>query len=57
MDPCVIASLERLETEDEIRKRKEDEEKRAAADKGAKKKAAPAKGAPAHDPSDDPQMV
>lgn len=56
VNPCVIASMERLETEDEIRKRKEDEEKRAAADK-TKKKAPPAKGAPQHDPSDDPQMV
>jgi hypothetical protein len=38
-------------------KRKENEEKRAAADKGAKKKAPPAKGAPVHDPSDDPQLL
>lgn len=55
--PCVIASMERLETEEEIKKRKEEAETRAAADKGSKKKAAPAKGGAAHDPSDDPQML
>ena len=49
--------MARLETEDEVRKRKEDEEKRLAAEKGAKKKAPPAKGAPVHDPMDDPQMI
>jgi hypothetical protein len=55
---CVIASMQRLETEDEIKKRKEEEEKKAAAEKGAKKKAAPAKGAvPVEDPSDKPQLV
>ena len=57
ISPCVIASMSRLETEDEVRKRKEDEEKRLAAEKGGKKKAPPAKGAPAHDPMDDPQMI
>lgn len=50
---CVIASMQRLETEDEV-KEKEEEEKKAAAEKGAKKKAPPPKGAPVHDPSDDP---
>ena len=35
---CVIASMQRLETEDEIKKRKEEEEKKAAAETGAKKK-------------------
>ena len=55
---CVIASMQRLETEDEIKKRKEEEEKKAAAEKGAKKKAPPAKGAvPVEDPSDKPQLI
>lgn len=50
---CVIASTERMETEDEVKKRKEDEEEKALiANKGKKK--APPKGAPVHDPMDDP---
>lgn len=42
-----IAYDERLETEEEVRKRKEEAEKLAAGDKNAKKKPPPAKGAPA----------
>lgn len=57
VNACVIASIQRLETEDEIKKRKEEEEKKAALEKGGKKKPAPAKGAPVHDPSDDPQVL
>jgi regulator of protease activity HflC (stomatin/prohibitin superfamily) len=41
-----IAYDERMETEEEVRKRKEEAEKNAAADKNAKKKPPPAKGAP-----------
>jgi hypothetical protein len=56
--PVVIASMQRLETDEEIKKRREDEEKKAALDKGAKKKAPPAKGkgveVPVADPADDP---
>ena len=57
VDACVIASMQRLETEEEVKKRKEEEEEKAAQQKGGKKKAAPAKGAPVHDPSDDPQLI
>jgi hypothetical protein len=50
--------MQRLETEEEIKKRREEEERKAALDKGAKKKAAPAKGkgaeVPVVDPADDP---
>ena len=49
--------MERLESEAMVAKRKEVAEKTAAADKGAKKKAAHAKGAPATDPVDEPQLV
>ena len=53
-----IAYDERMETEEEVRKRKEEAEKIAAADKNAKKKAPPAKGAPVQaDPLDEPQVV
>lgn len=55
-EPKVIAYQERLETESEVARRKEAAEKAAAADKGAKKKA-PAKGAPATDPADEPQIL
>lgn len=55
-EPKVIAYQERLETEAEIAKRKEAAEKAAAADPKAKKKA-PAKGAPADDPADKPQLL
>ena len=57
VNTTVIASMQRLETEDEVKKRKEEEEKKAAAEKGGKKKPAPAKGQPVHDPSDDPQVL
>ncbi len=57
VNACVIASMQRLETEEEVKKRKEEDEKKAAAEKGAKKKAPPPKGAPVHDPSDDPQIL
>lgn len=54
---CIDYS-ERLETEEEVKKRKEEAEKLAAADKNAKKKPAPAKGAPVQaDPMDEPQML
>ena len=53
-----IAYDERLETEEEVKKRKEEAEKLAANDKNAKKKAPPAKGAPAQtDPLDEPQVL
>jgi hypothetical protein len=55
--PKVIAFDERQETEAEIAKRKEAAEKAAAADKGAKKKAPPAKGVVVADPADEPQTV
>lgn len=53
----MIGYEERLETEAEVLRRKEAAEKAAAADKGSKKKAPPAKGAPATDPADEPQTV
>ena len=56
IDPVIISHLERLETEAEIANRKAEEEKKAEANKTAKKKA-PAKGKggePAADPSDEP---
>jgi hypothetical protein len=43
----------RLETEDEVKKRKEEAEKLAALDKNTKKKP-PAKGQPVADPMDEP---
>ena len=51
-----IAYSERLETEEEVKKRKDEAEKLAALDKTTKKKApAPAKGAPVvADPMDEP---
>lgn len=50
-----IAYEERLETEEEVKKRKEEAEKLAALDKNAKKKPPPAKGAPVvADPMDEP---
>lgn len=56
--PKIIASEERLETEAEVAKRKEAAEKLAAADKNAKKKAPPAKGAqPVADPADEPLIL
>ena len=56
-EPKVIGYEERLETEAEVMRRKEAAEKAAAADKGSKKKAPAAKGAPATDPADDPQTI
>ena len=57
-DMYCIAYDERLETEEEVRKRKEEAEKNAAADKNAKKKPPPAKGAPTQtDPMDEPQVL
>lgn len=53
-EPKVIGYEERLETEAEVLRRKEAADKAAAADKGSKKKAAPAKGAPVTDPADEP---
>lgn len=55
--PRVLRSEERLETEAEVQKRKEAAERAAAADKGAKKKAPPAKGAAGGDPADEPQTL
>jgi hypothetical protein len=53
-----IAYDERLETEEEVKKRKDEAEKNAAADKNAKKKPPPAKGAPVQaDPMDEPQVL
>lgn len=55
IDPVVISHLERLETEVEIANRKAEEEKKAEANKTAKKKApAKGKGEPAADPMDEP---
>jgi len=51
-----IDSEERKETEEEVRKRKEEQERLAALEKGSKKKA-PAKGQPAPDPMDEPQLI
>jgi hypothetical protein len=56
-EPKVIRYEERLETEAEVQRRKEAAEKAAAADKNAKKKAPPAKGAPTTDPADEPQTL
>jgi len=54
IQPVVISHLERLETETEIGNRKAEEEKKAEANKTAKKKA-PTKGKePVIDPSDEP---
>ncbi len=56
-DMQCICYDQRLETEDEVRKRKEEAEKLLAADKNAKKKPPP-KGQPvAADPMDEPQMI
>lgn len=55
--PKVLRCEERLETEAEVQKRKEAAERAAAADKGAKKKAPPAKGAAVGDPADEPQVL
>ena len=44
----------RLETEEEVKKRKEEAERLAALDKNAKKKAPPAKGQSVADPMDEP---
>jgi hypothetical protein len=52
-----ISYEQRLETEEEVKKRKEEAERLAALDKNAKKKPAPAKGAPVADPMDEPQMI
>jgi len=58
VNPVIISHLERLETEAEIMNRKAEEEKKAEANKTAKKKP-PAKGGKdaAADPSDEPQML
>lgn len=55
-DMICIQYEQRLETEEEVRKRKEEAEKLAALDKNAKKKP-PAKGQPQTDPLDEPQMI
>ena len=49
-----IAVLERLETEEECKKRKEEMEAKAALEKGAKKKPPPKKGEAQPDPMDEP---
>ena len=51
-----ISYDQRLETEEEVKKRKEEAEKLAALDKNAKKKP-PAKGQPVADPMDEPQLI
>lgn len=51
--PIVIQHLDRLETDEELKKRTEEAERKAAADKTAKKKA-PAKGVVVADPLDEP---
>lgn len=56
-DMLCISYESRLETEEEVKKRKDEAERLAALDKNAKKKAAPAKGAPIVDPMDEPQMI
>lgn len=58
-DMLCISYDSRLETEEEIKKRKDDFERLAALDKNAKKKpAAPAKGqAAVSDPMDEAQMI
>jgi hypothetical protein len=59
--PVVIASMQRLETDEEIKKRREEEERKAALDKNTKKKAPAVKGKgveiPESNPADDPQMI
>ncbi len=45
-DMLCISYEQRLETDEEVKKRKEEAERLAALDKNAKKKPAPAKGAP-----------
>ena len=59
--PVVIASMQRLETDEEIKKRREEEERKAALDKNTKKKAPAAKvkgvEVPESNPADDPQMI
>ena len=58
VNPVVISHLERLETEAEIINRKAEEEKKAEANKTAKKKAPAGKGKEAAgDPSDEPQHL
>jgi len=58
VNPMVISHLERLETEAEIQNRKAEEEKKAEANKAAKKKPPAGKGKEAvADPSDEPQML
>jgi hypothetical protein len=56
VNPCCIQFLERLETDEEVVKRKLAEELQAEMDKKAKKKP-PAKGAKEEDPGDKPQMT
>jgi hypothetical protein len=51
-----ISYEQRLETEEEVKKRKEEAERIAALDKNAKKKPPP-KGQPVPDPMDEPQMI
>lgn len=55
-DMTCIQFEQRLETEEEVKKRKDDAEKLAAMDKNAKKKPA-AKGGAVADPLDEPQMI
>ena len=58
ISPVVISHLERLETEAEIQNRKAEEEKKAEANKTAKKKPPAGKGKEAAgDPSDEPQQL
>ena len=58
INPMVISHLERLETEAEINHRKQEEEKKAADTKAAKKKAPAGKGQKdVADPSDEPQLL
>ena len=54
ISPVVISHLERLETEAEIAHRKAEEEKKAEANKAAKKKAPAGKKDAAADPLDEP---
>ena len=57
INPTVISHYDRLETEEEVKRRKEEEEKKAEANKAAKKKPA-GKGAKGEaDPADEPQMM
>lgn len=59
INPTVISHMERLETEAEIQNRKAEEEKKAEANKAAKKKAPAGKAGKDQvaDPSDEPQML